>query len=38
VLTVDVYAPDAPTQREQVQAKLDTAADISAVPLQLLLK
>jgi len=29
--------PDAPNQKQQVLAKLDTAADISAIPLRLLM-
>jgi hypothetical protein len=34
-LTIEVFAPDDPDQREQVLAQLDTGADISAMPLRL---
>jgi predicted aspartyl protease len=32
ILPVEIFIPDEPQQRVQVDAKLDTAADISAIP------
>jgi hypothetical protein len=36
VFPLEVFTPDAPQQRLQVDAKLDTAADISAIPSEVL--
>lgn len=33
VLPIEIFVPGEPQQRVQVDAKLDTAADISAIPL-----
>jgi hypothetical protein len=33
VLSIEIFTPDGPQQRVSVSAKLDTAADISAIPL-----
>jgi hypothetical protein len=35
-LMVEVYSPDDPTQRQQILAKLDTAADITVISAQVL--
>ncbi|HEY4688143.1 MAG TPA: hypothetical protein VIK33_02440 [Anaerolineae bacterium] len=35
-LTIDIFVPDNANQRDTILAKLDTAADISAIPLDLL--